>query len=456
MSADNSDDEEIEIEKHTRKKKGRKAIPEELVTKVVEHDIPESEKQCGCGETLTRIGDESSIKIDIIPQKVDVIKNIYYKYACKCCEGVETPGKTVKIAPVAPTILGTCMATAGLLAYIVVSKFCDALPLYRQEKIFERFGLPISRVNMANWLIKGSKKLNPLLIYLQMELRSGPSMNIDETRVQVFREPGRKNSSFSQMWVYRGGAPCSPVILFDYKPTRSGKEPLEVVGDYKGYIQADDFSAYKVFEKNEHIILLGCWAHCRRKFDEVLKAAKNKEKIKTGKAEKALSYIRKLYAIEKRCRENDLTFDQIKTERQKYSKPILVEFKKWLDEKSLTVVPDGKLGKAIGYTLKNWPKLIGYVEEGYLSIDNNPAENAIRPFVLGRKNWMFSGSPRGADASALYYSLIETAKVNNYDPYYYLRYIFEQIPLIKDGKEYKNLLPQYLDREKFNKFKASL
>ena len=314
---------------------------------------------------------------------------------------------------------------------------------------FKRIGVELSRATMANWAIKVAERCNPLLSLLQTQILSGPLVQIDETTVQVLKEPGRENTAKSYMWVFRGGPPEKPTLIFQYHPTRSGQVPLDYLRDYKGYIQTDGYSGYNALGQKKGIIHVGCWAHARRKFIEVQNAAKNIKncKGKTGSADVALSYIRKLYSIESRAKTLDYTPEQIYQERQDKARPILDNFKNWLDKRFLQTPPKGLLGKAIAYTLNEWEKLVRYLDDGFLKPDNNLAENAIRPFVVGRKNWLFSGSPKGAEASAALYSLIETAKANGLEPYLYLRYLFELLPSVQTTDAYKALLPQYINRD---------
>ncbi len=445
-------EEPVTVPEHKRSKGGRKPIPEGLPSKDVIIDIPEEEKNCACGKKYKVIGQEVTKKLDIIPQKITVINEIRLKYA-QDCECVETGKPAVITAPLPPALIPKSIVTPGLIAYIIISKFCDALPLYRQEKIFERFGIEISRPKMCGWLIKISKRLLPVLKYLRELLLSGDLINIDETPVQVMDEPGRKNTDKSYMWCYRGGPPEKQTIIFQYDISRAGKVCKEFIAGYRGSVQTDDHSGYNSIEDGNDITHYLCWAHARRKFEEVIKAAeKGSGKTKTGHAGKALSYIGKLYKIEKECIENKLTEEEIKNKRQKESVPIIKEFKVWLDGIRDRVVPKSLLGKAVNYTASNWKKLIRYAETGHVPMDNNGVENAIRPFVLGRKNWLFSGAPHGAEASALYYSLIETAKANEIEPYYYIRYLLEKTLTIKEESEFNGLLPQNIDKEEFAKY----
>jgi len=341
-------------------------------------------------------------------------------------------------------------ATAGLLAHIAVSKFADAVPLYRQQKIFGRLGIDLSRAVMAKWMVQSAHHCAGLIDLLKEEIRGGPLIGIDESPLQVLNEAGRHNTSKSYMWVYRGGQLDQPTLLYQYQPTRSGRVALEFLNDYHGFIQSDDFSGYDHLDQNPHIVHLGCWAHSRRKFVKVVKVRKkhrSKRADPKSLADEALDYIGNLYQIEKEARRLQLGAVGIYQLRQEKAKPLLEKFKNWLDAKLSQTPPKGLLGQAIRYTLANWEKLIIYLEDGRLRPDNNLVENAIRPFVVGRKNWLFAGSPDGAKASATFFSLIETAKANGLEPYAYLRYIFEKLPLAQTEQDLKNLLPQNIDSD---------
>jgi transposase len=433
----------LAIPEHTRQRPGRKPLPADLPRIEVVEDIDESEKVCACGAELKRIGEDVCEKLDIIPAKIQVIRIIRPKYACKNCEGVESDGPTVKIAPPPAQIIPKGIATPGLLAHVAVSKYADALPLYRQETILERCGIELNRSTMAGWMVKVAESCTPVMDLLYKELRSGPLINIDETPVQVLKEPGRANTTKSYMWVFRGGAQDMPAVIYRYSPTRSGEVPREVLQGYRGYCQTDAFSGYDGLEQSmEGIELVGCFAHARRNFIKVIDARGKQVKGKTGSAEVALEYIAQLYRIEKAARSAGLSSSGVQQFRIGRAGPVLEEFKAWLEKRKDQTPPQGLLGKAINYALSRWSKLVRYLENGHITPDNNAAENAIRPFVLGRKNWLFAGSPRGAGAAATIYSLIETTKACGLEPYQYLRSLFEKIPYASSQSDYAALIPQ--------------
>jgi transposase len=261
--------------------------------------------------------------------------------------------------------------------------------------------------------------------------------------VQVMEEPGRANTTLSYMWVARGGEPQAPVILYHYAPSRSAEVAKEILGNYQGYLQTDGYEAYdRACETAENIVHVGCWAHVRRKFFEAQKSSK-----KAGSAEMALSMIGKLYGAES---ERDMHKDlqEFAAARRRLVNPILVDFRTWLERRASQVPPETLLGKAVGYALSQWPKLIRYLDHPALTPDTNACENTIRPFVIGRKNWLFSGSPRGAAASATLYSLIETAKANGQEPYWYLRKLFEGLPAARSDAEVLSLVPLLITETK--------
>jgi len=440
----------ILVAAHKRRKAGRKPLPADLPRIEVIHDIPESEKQCACGSRLSRIGEDVCEKLDIIPAKVQVIRHIRYKYACKGCEGVESDAPTVRIAPLPPQLIPKTMATAGLLAHIVVSKFEDALPFHRQSKQLARMGIELPRATLCNWARQVAERASPLADLMDRAIREGPIVNIDETTVQVLQEPGRADTQKSYMWIFRGGDPERPVLRYQYHPTRAGSVPLSFLEGFKGYIQTDGYNGYDALGRKPGIVMVGCWAHARRKFHEVLQAASPQVAKRKLAAEEALEFIARLYRIEKEAHVKELSVPERYELRQQQAKPVLEEFKRWLHEKAPLTPPGGLLGKAIAYTLNQWSRLIAYLQDGRLRPDNNLVENAIRPFVVGRKNWLFSGHPRGAEASAFLYSLIETAKANGLKPYAYMRYLFDQLPLAKTEDDYRNLLPPNLDASRLN------
>lgn len=440
-------EDEVTVKGHTRKKRGRKPLPEELPREEIIHDLSDEERKCCfCQENRPRIGKEETEELDIIPAQIKVLKHIRIKYGpCKCEKflGAEIP--EVKTASMPARIIPHSIVSPGLLSYVVVSKYVDALPFYRQSKMFERIDVNISRATLCNWAIKGANRCKDLIALMWEEIRSGPLINMDETTVQVLKEENRDPTSKSYMWITVGySKPVKPVILFDYHTSRSKDIPVKLLEGYKGYLQTDGYAGYNKVGSDPDIVHIGCFAHARRYFHEAFKLSK-----KSKTAQRGLSFIQKLYGIEKKLRkrllDEELTADEFTKQRREKSVPVLEDFHKWLKEKVNYVPPESKTGKAIDYTLKQWDRLIKYMDAYFLTPDNNIVENAIRPFVLGRKNWLFSDTPQGAEASAILYSLVETAKANNLEPYRYLRYLFTHLPQASSKNDLKKLLPTRLN-----------
>ena len=424
-------------EKGKRPARGRRQpLPAELPRIDVIHDLAELEKICACGCQRHAIGEVVSEQLDIIPAQVRVLCHRRQKYACAQCESAPVT------APLPPQPIPRSNASPGLLAHIAVAKYQDALPLHRQENILQRAGIDLSRQTLARWMIQSAQLLQPLHNLLRDELLAGPVIHCDETVVQVLKEPGKSPTSQSYMWAQSGGPPNKAVTLFDYRSSRSGRVPLELLQGYRGYLMTDGYEGYNAIAQQEGIEHLCCWAHVRRKFVEAQRAqpkSKNTKSSAVGKADMALNYIGKLYGVEQRSNVADAATRH--QHRQQESVPLLDQLRAWLDKTLSTVLPSGKLGEALQYLHKYWDKLIRYTEHGDLPIDNNRAENAIRPFVIGRKNWLFSDTPQGANASAIIYSVIETAKANGLEPYAYLRKVFTDLPSAQTVEQIEVLLP---------------
>ncbi|HQC27584.1 MAG TPA: IS66 family transposase [Treponemataceae bacterium] len=431
-------DETVTIKSYTRKKTGRKAIDESLPRQIIMHDISEEEKTCACGCALKCIGEESSEKLNVIPEQMWVEKHVRPKYACPSCEGTaDEESPAVKIAPVEKTILPKSIATPGLLSFILVNKFVDHLPYYRQEKRFERIGVHISRQDMCNWQIKAMHALEPLFVLLKKQMKNGSVLNMDETTVQVMNEAGRSDTQKSYMWLCTGGSEGKKVFWYEYKPTRAASHIHSFLENFSGYLQTDGYQAYETAMKEyPDIKHVGCFAHARRKFFEASKGMKNPASPMEG-----IKWIKKLYDVEDHLRIKYTDANEFLLQRKKETEPILSGFKSWLDKKALHTAPQGLMGKAIFYTLGQWEKLIAYLEHKDLTPDNNISENAIRPFVVGRKNWLFSGSPTGAETSAKVYTLVETAKHCKVNLHDYLRIVFEKAAHANTEEDWNKLLP---------------
>jgi len=448
-----NDESEIitKVKSHTRKKPGRKPLPEALPRVDIIHDIDESEKWCNCGRKLKLIGCEITEKIDLIPAIIQVLRHIRYKYACANCEGTEDDGPAVKTAPMPPQMVPRGIVSPGLLAWILTNKFCDALPFYRQEKLLSRIGVEISRATLCNWAIITQRTCTRLLELMWQDIKLSPLVGMDETRIQVMKEPNKKNTTLSYMWVFRGGVPDHSLVMFRYNQTRGSDFINSEFSDYRGIIQTDGYQGYNALGKKDSVIHAVCWAHVRRKFKDAEKGGGNK-----SVSHFFLDMIGRLYTIETEIRENKYLPDEILRIRQEKSKPILEKIEAGLRKHVNNVAPKSLTGKAIAYTISLWQQLCVYIENPVIFIDNNMVENAIRPFVVGRKNWLFSGSPRGAHASAGIYSIIETARANGLEPYWYLRYLFEKLPSCQNDDEIRPLMPNVLSSEILDKYRGGV
>ena len=435
--------------KSDKKTPKRHPLPEHLnrIEKII--DFSDEEKDA-MGSDWTFIGYDTSEQLAVIPRQHYVILFKRAKYVAKNVD-VADAEQGVIIAPRADQIIPKSIAHSSVIADIVTRKFVDGLPLYRQEQIYARDGIELSRQTMSGLVIQLHEKLTPLMEAMKKILYQGEVLHIDETRLQVLNEPGKENTQLSYIWVYVGGPPDNPVVWHQYADSRGGHVPIEFLypdgsGDvidpeWSFTIMTDGYSGYNALSRMPGIKWhAACWAHARRKFIEAAAGRNNK-----AAAHQMVAMIAKLYLIERSAK--DMTPEERREIRQSQAKPLLDKIKSWLDSKAGKVLPKSLLGKAIQYTLNLWPQLIIYVEDGDIPIDNNPAENAVRPFVLGRKNWLFSGSPRGAHASATFYTLVETAKANKLEPWAYLNYLFEKLPTAKSEQALLALLPQNLKME---------
>ena len=336
--------------------------------------------------------------------------------------------------------MGKCQARVQLLAWLLVAKYADALPLYRLEGILKRHGGRISRTTMANWIIRLGDVFKPLLNLLREHQLGADYLQADETRLQVLKETGKAAQSDKWMWLIRGGPPDQPVVLYEYDASRGEAVPLRLLEGFCGMLQTDGYAGYNKVCCENGITRIGCWDHARRKFVEASKAAPVKKRGQpVSKADMALSKIRKLYAIEQRIA--DLEPAEKTRQRQQLAGPVLEDLKAWLEKNRTRVPKDSLTYKAMKYTLNQWERLTGYCADGRLTISNALAENAIRPFAIGRKNWLFADTPRGARASASVYSLIETTKTNSLELFVYLHYVLQHIGAAETVEQIEALLP---------------
>ena len=440
----------VAVSGHTRARGKRAPLPAHLPRVEVLHELPEAERVCPHdGTALERFGEQTSEQLDIVPAVIQVLRHVRATYRCPCCR------EHVVTAPMPAQPLPKSQASPGLLAYVATAKYVDALPLYRQAEAFERIGATLPRQTLARWMVRcGAELVVPLVNLLRDELLAGPYIHMDETTVQVLDEPGREAQSTSWLWCQVGGSAEHPILLFDYDPSRSGEVPKRLLGDFAGYLHTDGYDGYNAVVAANGIRHLYCFAHARRHFVDGLKALGiNPAKLPAKPPDKArgllkgLSFLRNLYAIERRIRNEPPEVRHAVRERD--SQVVLDRLHDWVEERRPRVAPKTPLGKALGYLHNHWHGLTRFLEDGRLEIDNNAAENAIRPFVIGRRNWLFSKTVAGATASANLYALIQTAKANGLEPYAYLRHVFTRLPQAQSAEDIEALLPTRLDPERF-------
>jgi transposase len=425
---------------HTRAKAGRRRLPAWMERIEILHDLPEAEKVCASdGTALVEISRETSEQIEFIPATARVLVHVRPKYACPHCK------TGIRIAPMPPQPIPKSLASPSLLAFVAVSKYADALPLYRQAGILERIGIDVSRATLAHWMVRCGELVQPLINLMREELLAHDFVQCDESRFQVLKEPGKAAESQSYVWVQRGAPDDHPLVLYEYDPSRSAEVPKRLFEGFQGILQTDGYEGYGALGREPGIVHVGCWAHARRRFTDALKGAgKNRKQgakrtTKQSVAETGLRFIQKLYAIERSVK--DATREERLWARQEQSLPVVEDLRGWLDRALATVVPRSLTGEALAYLDGQWPKLVRVFETGHVPLDTNAVENAIRPFAVGRKNWMFADTVRGAEASANLYSLIETAKANHLEPWAYLHHVFAELPKAETIDHVEALLP---------------
>lgn len=426
--------EETIIPSHIRKKAKRGSKLSTLPTETIEYKLEDSDKVCDlCGTTLTEMKKEIRKELKIIPAQVSIVEHVTYVYSCRDCDKEGTEG-FIKKAESPKALIPKSMVSPSIMAYILNQKYTNSMPLYRQEQEFKRLGVELTRQNLSNWTIKGAELLKPIVAAMKTSLLEEELIHADETTLEVLKEPGRESNTKSYMWLYRTSK-CSehPIILFDYQEGRSGEYAKRFLKDWKGkYLHCDGYGGYK---KLEGVTLCGCLVHAKRKFHEAWKVNEKSEDAKQGEA-----YIQKLFSIEDFADKQKLSYEQRLSLRQKESLNILNEFYGWIETISPKTLPQSLLGKAITYAINQKEYLSNFLLDGRIQLSNNLAEQAIKMFVIGRKNWLFSNTPNGATSSALIYSIIQTSIANDLKPLYYLEYIFEQIQKAKD-LDIESLLP---------------
>jgi transposase len=433
--AEEATPEAIDVAGHSRKKRGRKPLDPHLPREIVRHELPEAERVCiHDGTRLVEIGAEISEQLDIVPQQVRVIQHHRVKYACPCCD------ESLRVTPAPARIIPKGLLTEAALAWVVTAKYQDSLPLYRQAALLGRFGGDLSRTTLAASMVRVGQAVQPIINLLRDHLLEADLILGDETVIQVLKESGRAAQSKSYLWAQMTGS-GPPIRLFSYTPGRGGThaQPLYEGIQPGAALMSDGYEVYNAIAAARGAVHLGCWAHARRYFVEaegvIPKAARGPEQLAT----QFIAAIGELYAIEAQAKE--LSHDLRGQRRQEQSRLVLAKIEGLLLQHLHGVTPGSLLGKALHYLSSQWPKLTRFIENGAWPIDNNLCENAIRPFVVGRRNWLFCDTVAGARASANLYSLIETCKANGIEPYTYLVELFRQLPLAKTVEDFEALLP---------------
>ena len=411
------------------RKKGRqkkKPFPETLPREDIIIDIPEADKICPHdGTRLKEIGEDIVEKLKTVPAQSSIVVERKKKYACPCCELHLVQAKSNSILP-------KTIATPEVLSFLIFSKFFQGLPLYRLEELYKLQGIHLSRGTMARWLIQVSEKLIPVWNILEERVLDSGYMSIDATKVQVLKEKNRKPQDDSFMWVR--GSPEQGIVLFDYNVSGGGKVAKSLISDFKGGVQADAHKGYGTLDKKE-LELLGCMMHARRRFHKAWLGGDKKP----GLAEIGLKMFKRLYRFEKAYKEQNLSHDERYQARLKEVKPYLEKIKKWCEKKKSKVLKTSPIGNAINYFINEYNELSAFLINGRYEIDNGWVERMIRKFAIGRNNWMFSDTVKGAHASSILYSFALTAKVNEKDPFLVMTEIFKRLPKAQTIDDYEAL-----------------
>ena len=392
------------------------------------YDLAEDKKICGCGKALKPAGEDRSTQVDHIPETFKVIEHVTLNYCCRQCNIITSAKKP-------STALPKCMTTSGFIAEVMIRKYEQHLPLYRQAKLFERGGAVIPDNTLGNWVMRGADALEPLNDALVKQLPHVYILQADETKVKTL-----KSSKQGYMWGYHSCDPGNRFVLFEYAASRGGHIPSERLKAFSGILQTDGYAGYSPLQKRPDIICVGCWDHCRRKFIDVVKVA---DKHKTGKAAQLLLLINQLYAIERSA--SEMTPAERTAHRQAHAQPVLDTI--YNDAMSINALPKSLLDVAVTYLKNQWPHLITYIQHGEVQISNCWIENQIRPFAVGRRNWLFSGTPESANKAALIYSLIQNCHLHEINARKYLEYVLNRAhEMRRDLSLATALLPQFIDK----------
>lgn len=422
------DKEEIEV-RYKRKKKKKTPLTELPVDEVRVLDLTEEEKLCPThGVPLRKVGEKDVIKLEVIPESRKVIKEVTPIYG-PCGEFCGEDNKSSKSFDLLPQTA----ATPSLLANLMVSKYDFAMPFYRIERMWDRLGIEITRATMARWSVAVAELMRPLFNLMIEDAMMQGYLQCDETPVDVLKLNGKRFQSKSYIWVRY--SPLVPIVIYEFHPTRSGEVPKAYLEDFSGYLQVDGYGGYNVASRFKDVVSVACWAHCRKGF---FKSYKDE---KSTLALTPLKLIRGLFKVDEEAAKLNLTFAQRKELRLEKSEPILKDIKTWLEQYNGQVVPSSYLGQAIDYALPRWEKLNVFLQDGRIELSTNLVENKVRPFALGRKNWLFFDTDNGAEAGCIHYSFIETAKSNGKNPEKYLEHVYKELPKCNTIEDLEKLLP---------------
>lgn len=414
----------------SKKSQGRKIDVSRFPKEQVVHDLNEDEKTCACGDVLEKAGEDVSTQVDHIPETFKVIEHVTLKYCCRRCD-------VMKSAKKPETAIPKCMATPGFVAEVITKKYEQHLPLYRQSKIFEKLGADIPDNTLGHWVMRAAECLAPFDEAMRNQIPLVHVLQADETKVKTI-----KPSKEGYLWGYHGCDPGNRFILFEYSPSRAALTPNTTLKDFKGILQTDGYSGYNEQRAKTTVTGVGCWDHCRRKFMDVIKVA---DKTKTGKAAGMILLINKLYDYEREAK--DMSVAKRKEHRQTYAKPMLDRI--YQHAASINAPPKSLLGIAVTYLTNQWTYLVEYINHGNVPISNCWIENQIRPFAVGRRNWLFTGTPESAKKAALLYSLIQSCRMNDIDPRQYLEYVLNHANAMRRGDiSPTSLLPQFINKSK--------
>ena len=421
---------EVEEITYTRKKPskyvGKKDNLSNLERVVIEHKLSDEEAICDkCGSPLVCIGKKSIKEIlKFVPAKLYIEEHVVYSYACRNCEAED--GNSNIISTKAPdNFIYKGMASNSLLSHVICLKYLYALPLYRQQSYFEMLGASLSRQTLSNWIMSASDRFQEVYDFMKAKLLKSKYIQADETTLKVVENDGSESKSKRYMWLYKTGGDKNSIILYEYQKTRASTWPKLFLGNFDGYLQTDGYAGYNNVKNAKRFY---CFAHIRRKFYDIV-INLNDEALKKSRAKIGLNYCEKIYSLEKKIKEDfskEKNFYETRQKvRQEKLKPLLEDFQKYIDEEIPNALPKSALGKALDYTKNLLPAMNYVLEDGELEIDNNSAERAIKPFVIGRKNWLFSNTEKGAYSSAIIYRIIETAKANGLKVEKYLVYLMD-------------------------------